>query len=720
MTAPVALPSPTVPARRPRPNGVLLLEEDFTDSDLLAKPLFTGDYMNYQSVGERGLLSSAYRGGVMPVLYAGPKPADFLMEYDYRAPAAAPGSAYGVVFRSDAAEGGLDYYYFIQVQPATDRVIFARWQNGEWSARQEGPLPPDLLNDDGFNRVRLEAVGSEFSLFINDTYALSASDDALKDGGALGLAIIPSDALAEGEEDLVYFDDIRIYSASPELAAAAAEPVSTATPSPTAALGASPSPSATARAQATPNATRHPEAGAATSWVRGDQPYGTYEYTTERFKEAPDARKLTYDFPAVAGNFVVFEARPNVAISGKPTSIVVWVYGDGSGHFLNAWLRDAKGERRSYSFGPIAHTGWQQMTAWLDDTRPWPNGHIDGPDNDVLDFPVSFNSLVLDGVPDGKASRGVIYLDELTSTNDPMPVATATPEAGAPPSESGSSPPLGFIAFPVFAPDRGTYDLYVLDLSCGCMDRVMDYASQPTISPDGTRLAFRRWKSDDRGVEVMDLYGGNQMRLTNFLEDALPVWSADARTLAFSSRREGDRKSRLYEVRTDGGPDWEVRQGGGPVFGTYPAWGGNDVIIFHTEWPEVGLARMNPDGSNLTMLVADGSATAPETAPGGRAVAYMSQAGGSWDIYRVNADGSSRVRLTDNAANDGLPAWDPEGQRIAFVSDRGGVWALWIMNLDGSGQRKIIDLPGSPDGHVGTEPDFSSRGWIEERLSWGP
>ena len=82
--------------------------------------------------------------------------------------------------------------------------------------------------------------------------------------------------------------------------------------------------------------------------------------------------ELKYDFPAVQNNFVVFEARPAVAIPGQPTALFAWVYGDGSGHFLNVWLRDTGSQVRQYSFGQIKHEGWQQMTAPLDDAAGWP------------------------------------------------------------------------------------------------------------------------------------------------------------------------------------------------------------------------------------------------------------------------------------------------------------------------------------------------------------
>jgi len=67
-----------------------------------------------------------------------------------------------------------------------------------------------------------------------------------------------------------------------------------------------------------------------------------------------------------------------------------------------------------------------------------------------------------------------------------------------------------------------------------------------------------------------------------------------------------------------------------------------------------------------------------------------------------------------------LPAWSPDGSTIAFVSDRDGSWAMWAMTAGGQGHRQLFALPGSPDGRVRGEPDFSSLGWMEERVSWGP
>ena len=466
------------------------------------------------------------------------------------------------------------------------------------------------------------------------------------------------------------------------------------------------------------------------AWRRGDQPYGQLDRSAEQVHGGGYAGRLRYDFPAVKDNYIVFLPQPPLLLPGQPTGLTAWVYGDGAGHFLNAWLQDAAGEVRSYSFGQIKHRGWAQMTAWLDESRGWPNGHISGPDDGKLTYPASLYAFVLDGVPDGQASSGAIYLDDVATTQQPIAQGTATPGAApaATPAPGATTAPAaappaaltGRIAVPIFAPDRGVYDIYVANADGSNLQRVLDFASQPALRPNGQWLAFRRWKSDDLGIEVMQTYGGGQKRLTRFLEDALPSWSPNGQTLVFTSRRESDRKARIYEVNVSGGSDWELKRGAETVFGEYPTWMPDGRILYRVTWPEQGIAVMNGDGAGMRLVFADGAATAPAAAPGNQLVAFMSQRDGSWDVYRVGLDGAGLLRLTSSPANDGLPAWSPDGAAIAFVSDRDGGWAVWVMSADGSNQRKLFALPGSPEGYVAREPGYSSRGWVEERISWGP
>lgn len=156
------------------------------------------------------------------------------------------------------------------------------------------------------------------------------------------------------------------------------------------------------------------------SWRRGNQPYGELIRSNEQVRNGSWAGKLSYDFPAVSDNYVVFLAQPTLIIGGEPTGIRAWIYGDNAGHFLNLWVIDADNEVRQYTFGRINFTGWRQITAWFDEEAEWPNGHISGPDDGQLKFPVRLYAIVFDST-DGQASKGEIYLDDLSGTADAIP-----------------------------------------------------------------------------------------------------------------------------------------------------------------------------------------------------------------------------------------------------------------------------------------------------------
>jgi hypothetical protein len=195
------------------------------------------------------------------------------------------------------------------------------------------------------------------------------------------------------------------------------KPTATIAPTPTVALSPTAAPLPT---RAPPAATTQPgmifnfeELGA---WRRGDEPYGSFTQSSEQKHSGSYAGKLSYDFPAVQNNYVVFLRLAPLPIPEQLDALTLWVIGDGSGHFLNAWIRDAQGEVRQFTFGQVNHKdSWQPMMLRLDTAAPWPQGHISGPDNGRLDFPISLEALVLDGVPDGAASMGVLYLDDLMS-----------------------------------------------------------------------------------------------------------------------------------------------------------------------------------------------------------------------------------------------------------------------------------------------------------------
>jgi len=48
-------------------------------------------------------------------------------------------------------------------------------------------------------------------------------------------------------------------------------------------------------------------------------------------------------------------------------------------------------------------------------------------------------------------------------------------------------------------------------------------------------------------------------------------------------------------------------------------------------------------------------------------------------------------RLTDSGLGDNSPTWSSDGSQIAFVSERDGNWEVYMMNADGSSPRRLTD-----------------------------
>lgn len=164
------------------------------------------------------------------------------------------------------------------------------------------------------------------------------------------------------------------------------------------------------------------------TWQRGDQPYGDLSRSTAQVYAGSYAGRLAYDFPTGDNDYVVFlQTRP---LAERPNVLSIWVYGDNSGHYLNVWLKDNNDEVWQMTFGQIKHTGWQEMNAWLEPDQAWPAGHVSGPDNGTIDYPISFQALVLDDAPDSYSGRGTLYLDDLRSQKLAV-LPTATPTRGA-------------------------------------------------------------------------------------------------------------------------------------------------------------------------------------------------------------------------------------------------------------------------------------------------
>ncbi len=101
----------------------------------------------------------------------------------------------------------------------------------------------------------------------------------------------------------------------------------------------------------------------------------------------------------------------------------------------------------------------------------------------------------------------------------------------------------------------------------------------------------------------------------------------------------------------------------------------------------------------------------PALSPNGRLVAFTVQSPDldkntkPEQIYVVSIDGFAPPRqLTQDGSVNERPRWSPDSRQIYFVSNRGGTQQIWVMDADGGHPRQITHLPTEASGET-VSPD---------------
>ena len=123
--------------------------------------------------------------------------------------------------------------------------------------------------------------------------------------------------------------------------------------------------------------------------------------------------------------------------------------------------------------------------------------------------------------------------------------------------------------------------------------------------------------------------------------------------------------------------------------------------------------RMNADGTSPVRLTFnDLFDTDPAQSPDGTKVAfYESTVGGSNpdQLFLMDANGGNPHNISNVDADDRNPSWSPDGTRIVFTSERSGAQQIWLMNADGTGAHQLTSDNNNASARKGS-PNFSPDG----------
>ena len=274
---------------------------------------------------------------------------------------------------------------------------------------------------------------------------------------------------------------------------------------------------------------------------------------------------------------------------------------------------------------------------------------------------------------------------------------------------------------------------------------VLQFTGEPGVAD--TKIAYVAGRTGQKEIVMADYDGAGTTPVTrNGSINLMPVWSPDARSLAYTSFAQGypdlyrafpferrpaqtlaafnginsspswspDGKNVAMTLSKDGNPEIYVltiatgtlkrltRHAG---IDTEPTWSptGREMAFISDRGGPPHLFVMDDQGSNVRPLTSGGRHTQPRWSPKGDVIVYT-QRSGTHDIWAVNADGSNPRRLTSGPGDNQGPTWAPNGRHLMFQTNRLGTWQIFSMLVDGSAQTPITR--GSTDA---TSPSWSPR-----------
>lgn len=185
----------------------------------------------------------------------------------------------------------------------------------------------------------------------------------------------------------------------------------------------------------------------------------------------------------------------------------------------------------------------------------------------------------------------------------------------------------------------------------------LELNASPSLSPDGTQIAFAGSSRGNTDIYVAPASGGTARRITNTRAlEASPAWSPTGRQLLYTSDQSGN--PQIHVVDAEGTGARRVSLAGN--------W--NDEADWSPDGSKIAFACRNEGDFNICVmdfatgqtvqLTSEGSNGHPSWSPDGDKLVYSSRRGRSTHIYTMDATGQNKRQLTESG-NNTQPVWMP-------------------------------------------------------------